>query len=201
MKTLGLRDIIGPVMVGPSSSHTAGALAIARMARKLCGSKPVRATFTLYGSFAHTGSGHGTDKALVAGLLGLSADDLSIRRSFELAREAGLEFEFARMRTEPGKASAQANGAEHPNTVDISIAEDCGDVLSVRGVSVGGGAAAITRIDGIDVNITGEHTSVVVRQHDERGVLAHIATCLAEYGVNIATTPGVLQLDSQPSVS
>ena len=188
MKTLGLRDIIGPVMVGPSSSHTAGALAIARMARKLCGSKPVRATFTLYGSFAHTGSGHGTDKALVAGLLGLSADDLSIRRSFELAREAGLGFDFVRAETEPSKMNAQANGADHPNTVDISIAEANGDVLSVRGVSVGGGAAAITRIDGIDVNITGEHTSVVVRQHDERGVLAHIATCLAEYGVNIATT-------------
>lgn len=230
MKTLGLRDVIGPVMVGPSSSHTAGALAIASMARRLCGSKPVQATFTLYGSFAHTGCGHGTDKALVAGLLGLSADDLSIRNSFELARQAHFSFDFAYANAqgekgfrgntcapnaghEPGqlapkaeqpaveaeqsaagtrqfasKVEQAANGADHPNTVDIRIVEEDGNVLDVRGVSIGGGAAVLTRIDGIEVNVTGEHTNVVVRQHDERGVLAHIATCLADWGVNIATT-------------
>lgn len=211
MKTLGLRDVIGPIMVGPSSSHTAGALAIARMARQLCGTRPVRATFTLYGSFAHTGNGHGTEYALVAGLLGLAADDLAIRRSFELARAGGLAFEFVRKvddsaggtlgetagRTEAaggspggsaGGSPSSSAGVAHPNTVDILIEEEGGAALSVRGVSVGGGAAVITRIDGIDVDITGEHTSVVVRQHDELGVLAHIATCLAECGVNIATT-------------
>lgn len=190
MKTLGLRDIIGPIMVGPSSSHTAGALAIARMARRLCGTRPKHVTFTLHGSFAHTGTGHGTDKALVAGMLGLSADDLGIRDSFECAQEAGLGVRFVRA-TDDGGVGGRAKGAddvEHPNTVDIEILEEGGDTLDVRGVSIGGGAAVIRRIDGIDVDITGEHTSVVVRQHDERGVLAHIATCLADCGVNIATT-------------
>ena len=190
VKTLGLRDIIGPIMVGPSSSHTAGALAIARMARRLCGARPKHVTFTLHGSFAHTGTGHGTDKALVAGMLGLSADDLGIRDSFERAQEASLGVRFVRA-TDDGGVGGRAKGAddvEHPNTVDIEILEEGGDTLDVRGVSIGGGAAVIRRIDGIDVDITGEHTSVVVRQHDERGVLAHIATCLADCGVNIATT-------------
>ena len=95
MDTLSIRDIIGPIMVGPSSSHTAGALRIAYMARKLCAAPPKHAEFFLLGSFAHTRTGHGTDKALVAGLLGLEADDLRIRDSFELAEKAGVEFSFA----------------------------------------------------------------------------------------------------------
>ena len=179
MRTLGLRDVIGPIMVGPSSSHTAGALAIARMARRLCGSAPRRVTFTLYGSFAHTGRGHGTDKALVAGMLGLAADDLAIRNSFELAERAGIDVALA-------FDTKTAQG--HPNTVDVAIEEQDGTTLDVRGVSIGGGAAVITRIDGIDVDITGEHTSIVVHQQDECGVLAHIASCLATCGINIATT-------------
>lgn len=179
MKTLGLRDIIGPVMVGPSSSHTAGALAIAKMARNLCAQPPARVTFTLYGSFAHTGSGHGTDKALVASMLGFDACDLEIRDSFSIARDRGLDVEFVR---------ETRRDADHPNTVDIVMEEPDATRLEVRGVSVGGGAAVITRIDGIDVDVTGEHTSVVIRQRDERGVLAHIASCIAERGVNIATT-------------
>lgn len=179
MRTLGLRDVIGPIMVGPSSSHTAGALAIARMARRLCGSAPRRVTFTLYGSFAHTGRGHGTDKALVAGMLGLAADDLAIRNSFELAESAGIDVALT---------FDTKTAQEHPNTVDVAIEEQDGTTLDVRGVSIGGGAAVITRIDGIDVDITGEHTSIVVHQQDECGVLAHIASCLATCGINIATT-------------
>ena len=184
MKTYGLRDIIGPVMVGPSSSHTAGALRIASIARKLFGATPRAARFTLYGSFAHTGTGHGTDKALVAGLLGLEADDLRIRDSFFLAKGAGLEFAFARATD----AQAEAAGVEHPNTVDMRIVDADGERIDVRGVSVGGGAAAIRRIDGVDVDISGKRTSVVVSQRDERGVLAHIARCLSDAAVNIATT-------------
>ena len=179
MRTLGLRDVIGPIMVGPSSSHTAGALAIARMARRLCGSAPRRVTFTLYGSFAHTGRGHGTDKALVAGMLGLAADDLAIRNSFELAERAGIDVVLT---------FDTKTAQEHPNTVDVAIEEQDGTTFDVRGVSIGGGAAVITRIDGIDVDITGEHTSIVVHQQDECGVLAHIASCLATCGINIATT-------------
>lgn len=184
MEPLGLRDIIGPVMVGPSSSHTAGALRIARMARRLLSAAPACADITLYGSFAHTGTGHGTDKALVAGLLGLEADDLRIRDSFFLAKGAGLEFAFTRATD----AQAEAAGVEHPNTVDMRIVDADGERIDVRGVSVGGGAAAIRRIDGVDVDISGKRTSVVVSQRDERGVLAHIARCLSDAAVNIATT-------------
>ncbi|MEG2932820.1 MAG: L-serine ammonia-lyase, iron-sulfur-dependent, subunit alpha [Gordonibacter sp.] len=178
METLGLTDIIGPIMVGPSSSHTAGALRIARMAKSLLAAPPAQATFTLYGSFACTQSGHGTDKALVAGLLGMAPDDLGIRDSFERACEVGLEFSFA---CDPSKP------VEHPNTVDLHVVDQRGDSLEVRGASIGGGAAVIKRIDGIEVNITGEHTSLVVRQRDEAGVLAHIAGCVSECDVNIGT--------------
>lgn len=184
MEPLGLCDIIGPIMVGPSSSHTAGALRIARMARRLLSAAPAHADITLYGSFAHTGSGHGTDKALVAGLLGLEADDLRIRDSFFLAKGAGLDFSFARATD----AEAEAAGVDHPNTVDLRIVDAEGGRIDVRGVSVGGGAATIRRIDGVDVDISGKRTSVVVNQRDERGVLAHIARCLSDAEVNIATT-------------
>ena len=178
MDTFGFADIVGPIMVGPSSSHTAGALRIARMARSLLAAAPVRAEFTLYGSFAHTQSGHGTDKALIAGLLGLEPDDLGVRDSFERAHAAGLAFSFC---------CDREAAVEHPNTVDARIVDAEGGALEVRGVSVGGGAAVVTRIDGIDVNVTGEHTSVVVRQRDETGVLAHIAGCFSDCAVNIAT--------------
>ena len=180
MKTLGLRDIIGPIMVGPSSSHTAGALRIALMARNLCGSTPQKAVFRLLGSFAHTYQGHGTDKALVAGMLGFAADDLRVRDSFRWASAKGLAFSFT--------PDPQADDFAHPNTIDVTVTDESGCTVYVRGESIGGGAAVITRLDGIDVHITGEHTSVVVRQRDEAGVLAHIARCLSDEGVNIATT-------------
>ena len=179
METLGLTDIIGPVMVGPSSSHTAGALRIAYMARKLAGNMPRHVEFHLLGSFAHTLTGHGTDKAIVAGMLGFAPDDLRIRNSFAHAREAGLTFEFF---CEPDR-----DDYEHPNTIDMVIDAADGARMNVRGESVGGGAAVIRKIDGVDVYITGENHSIVVQQHDEPGVLAHIATCLSEHGVNIAT--------------
>lgn len=180
MKTLGLRDIIGPIMVGPSSSHTAGALRIALMARNLCGSAPQKAEFRLLGSFAHTYQGHGTDKALVAGMLGFATDDLRVRDSFRWAAAKGLAFSFT--------PDPQADDFAHPNTIDVTVTDEAGCTVCVRGESIGGGAAVITRLDGIDVHITGEHTSVVVRQRDEAGVLAHIARCLSDENVNIATT-------------
>ena len=179
METIGLTDIIGPIMVGPSSSHTAGALRIASMARGLCLDAPVRVEFSLLGSFAHTLSGHGTDKALVAGMLGLTADDLRIRDSFALAEQAGLSFSFHPL--------PDSDDYDHPNTIDIRATDAAGNEMSVRGESVGGGAAVIRRIDGIEVYVTGESTSVVVRQRDVAGVLAHIARSLGDRGVNIAT--------------
>ena len=179
MKTLGLSDVIGPIMVGPSSSHTAGALRIAYMARRLCLAAPKTVEFRLLGSFAHTLTGHGTDKALVAGMLGLAADDLRIRDSFQLAGDAGLAFSFVTL------PDAEY---DHPNTIDMHIVDAAGNAMSVRGESIGGGAAVIRKIDDIDVRITGESTSIVVRQRDETGVLAHIAQSISDEGVNIATT-------------
>ena len=179
METIGLTDIIGPVMVGPSSSHTAGALRIAYMARKLAGELPAHVEFRLLGSFAHTLTGHGTDKALVAGMLGFAPDDLRIRSSFAHAREAGLDFTFTPL--------PDCDDYEHPNTIDIVIETAEGGRMEVRGESVGGGAAVIRKIDGVDVYITGENHSIVVQQRDLPGVLAHIATSLSAHGVNIAT--------------
>ncbi|MBQ3106704.1 MAG: L-serine ammonia-lyase, iron-sulfur-dependent, subunit alpha, partial [Eggerthellaceae bacterium] len=179
MKTLTIRDIIGPVMIGPSSSHTAGALRIALMARKLLTAKPADVTFTLYGSFAHTYRGHGTDRALVAGMLGFLPDDERIRDSFALAEAAGLTFRFV-----PDESTQTA----HPNTVDISVVDAEGESMHVRGESIGGGAAVIRELNGVEVLLSGEYHSIVVKQRDECGVLAHIATCLNVFGINIATT-------------
>ncbi|MBB3171426.1 L-serine ammonia-lyase, iron-sulfur-dependent, subunit alpha [Parvibacter caecicola] len=179
MTTYGIRDVIGPFMVGPSSSHTAGALRIALMTRRLLGAEPVEAVFKLYGSFAHTYHGHGTDRALVAGLLGLAPDDLRVRDSFQLAKEAGLAFSF-----HPDDKTQ----TPHPNTVDIRVKDASGAVTEIRGESIGGGAAQITAINGVDVLLTGQYHSLVVKQKDVRGVLAFIAACVAEMEVNIATT-------------
>lgn len=179
MVSLGLRDVIGPVMVGPSSSHTAGALRIAYMARRLAAARPVRVEFRLLGSFAHTLVGHGTDKALVAGMLGFAPDDLRIRDSFAYAEGAGLSFTFTPLPDD--------DGFEHPNTIDVILDDEGGGHMEVRGESIGGGAAVIKRIDGVDVFITGDIPSVVVHQSDKPGVLAHIAATLSEHGVNIAT--------------
>ena len=176
MHTYRVNDIIGPIMVGPSSSHTAGALRIALMTRHLFGNLPQHVEFVIYGSFAHTYHGHGTDRALVAGMLGLQPDDLRIRDSFKLAHEAGLEVAFT---CKPDVKT------DHPNTVDI-IATDGEITVRVRGVSIGGGAAQLTKIDDVDVVITGERTSIIVAQRDERGVLAHIANCLNASNINIA---------------
>lgn len=178
MKTLGIRDIIGPVMIGPSSSHTAGALRIALMTRQMLDSTPREVEFRLYGSFAKTYRGHGTDKALVAGMLGLAPEDDRIRTSFEMANEAGMAFSFTPIEdAEPA----------HPNTVVIRATDAAGTMTEVRGESVGGGAAVITGINGVDVHLTGELHSIVTEQRDVQGVLAHITACLNAAGINIAT--------------
>lgn len=179
MKPLSIRDSIGPIMVGPSSSHTAGALRIAAMVRNLLEDEPVDVTFTLYGSFAHTYRGHGADRALVAGILGLRTDDLRVRDSFALAREAGLTYFF-----EPDSNTK----VSHPNTVEVRVSDRMGNEIVARGVSIGGGAAELTRIDGIDVHVTGEFNNMIVSQQDVPGTLAHIAGTLGDAGINIGTS-------------
>ena len=173
---LDIFDILGPIMVGPSSSHTAGAVRIGRMARTLLGSQPVKADIGLHGSFAETGEGHGTDRALVAGLLGMHPDDLRIPHSFELAKEQGLDFEFHAVNLRDA----------HPNTAVLEVWDRDGKELSVQAVSTGGGRIRVDKINGVDVNFTGAYNTLVVRHIDVHGELNRITSELVAVNVNIA---------------
>ena len=164
-------------MVGPSSSHTAGAAAIAFLARKMLNGELVKADFTLYGSFARTYRGHGTDRALLGGIMGFSTDDRRIPDSFAIADEIGLSYSFT---------TNEKETEVHPNTVDIRMEDNIGHVLTVRGESIGGGKVRITRIDQVEVDFSGEYSTLIVVQQDKPGVVAHITRCLSEKNVNIA---------------
>ena len=170
-------EVLGPIMIGPSSSHTAGALRCAQTALALCAGEPASVTFTLWNSFAHTYRGHGTDRALLGGILGFDTDDERIRDSFQIADERGLAYRFAIGGDDP---------ALHPNTVDIAITESGGDTLEVRGESLGGGRVRLCRINGVSVDILGEYETVFVSHRDVPGALASIIACVADDGVNIA---------------
>lgn len=177
MENLSAFDVIGPIMIGPSSSHTAGALRIASLARKIAKGDVKRAEFVLYGSFAETYRGHGTDRALVAGILGFDAGDSRIRDSFEWAKRAGVEFTF--------RVDAKTKTA-HPNTVDITVSREKGGDIRMTGVSTGGGAAEIRQLNDVALVLTGEYNTILVKQKDEPGVAAHVTNCLADGRVNIA---------------
>lgn len=177
MNFISIFDVIGPNMVGPSSSHTAGAASIALLAKQLFSKEIQKVSFTLYGSFAKTYQGHGTDKALVGGILGYNTDDLRIRDAFSHAKESGLDFTFL-----PDHDAA----TNHPNTVDILLTGKDGSTQEIRGESIGGGKVKITRIDGIDVEFTGEYSTLIIKQVDKPGTVAHITQCLSNQNVNIA---------------
>jgi len=170
-------DIVGPVMIGPSSSHTAGACRLGELARAIFGGMPERAHILLHGSFASTGPGHGTDLALVAGLLGLHPDDARLPRAFDLAAEMGLTVEFAE----------EDLGDAHPNTAVFILQGPDDRQLTVQGSSLGGGDVVVTRIDGYDVEITGDLPMVVVGHLDRPGEIAAVTGILAETHVNIAS--------------
>ena len=177
MAFISVFDVLGPNMIGPSSSHTAGAAVIAYLAQKMINGPLTRVSFTLYGSFAKTYRGHGTDRALLGGIMGFSTDDMRIRDSFEIAKERGLEFSFS------------ANEVEtevHPNTVDIRMENAAGQQMTIRGESLGGGKVQITRINQVKVVFTGEYSAVIVIHQDKPGVVAHITKCLSDRNVNIA---------------
>jgi L-serine dehydratase len=173
---MNLFDIIGPVMVGPSSSHTAGAVRIAATARALLGAEPRQARIVLYGSLATTGEGHGTRLALLGGLLGLAVDDPAIAACEVLAQRRGLQVRFERSADEP----------RHPNTAMLELTSDSG-TLSATGVSLGGGRVQITQIDGIDVQIGSDTAALVLFHTDTTGVLANLTRVFAARGVNIAS--------------
>ncbi|MCF0135380.1 MAG: L-serine ammonia-lyase, iron-sulfur-dependent, subunit beta [Lachnospiraceae bacterium] len=177
MQLISVFDVIGPNMIGPSSSHTAGALRIALMARKIV-DKPIKdVTFILYGSFARTYHGHGTDRALLAGILGYDTEDKRIRESFRYAQEAGITFRF-----QPDTQETDV----HPNTARILITDADGDLHNIMGESVGGGKARIREVDGLEVDINGDMPTMIIVHHDEPGVIARITDRLYLENINIA---------------
>ncbi len=172
-----LFDIIGPVMVGPSSSHTAGAVRIGYVASRLLGEKPKEAKILLHGSFLDTGKGHGTDKALVAGLLGMKPDDGNIANSLEIASREHIQIEFGEARLTEA----------HPNTAELILTGVNGNTIDVVGESVGGGKINIAKIDGIDTNFSGERPTLIVHNLDQPGHVSEVTSMLSHKSVNIAS--------------
>ena len=170
-------EIIGPVMTGPSSSHTAGAAHIGRIVRMCWGGEVKRADLYMRGSFASTGAGHGTDKALIAGLMGMSQDDPSIRDALELARAAGMEFHFY---------TEEVAGA-HPNSVRVVVSGDDGRTMEAVGYSIGGGAVILHKLDGFQVDISCTLPAVIIMNRDVQGVVSAVTSYRSAHNVNIAT--------------
>ncbi len=174
---MNIFDIMGPVMVGPSSSHTAGAVKIGYISRRLLGEELASAKILLYGSFLTTGKGHGTRKALVAGLLGMKTDDIRIPEALEIAERAGIEVEF-------GEALLKE---AHPNTAQLFLTGVSGRTLEIIGQSLGGSRINIAEIDGIETNFSGDHPTLVVHNQDQPGHVSEVTSMLAHKSVNIAT--------------
>lgn len=173
---INIFDMMGPVMVGPSSSHTAGAARIGNMGRTLLGEEVARADIGLYGSFAETGYGHGTDRALLAGLLGMKQDDLRIPNAYEEANRAGMAYSFRTVELRDA----------HPNTALLELTGKSGKQLTLQASSIGGGAIVVNKIDGIDVNFTGDFNTLIVRNQDESGSVAAITSILSQVHINVA---------------
>ena len=173
---MNIFDIIGPIMVGPSSSHTAGAVKIGQMVRALLDCQPKRAEIWLHGSFAETGKGHGTELALVAGLLGMDPDDMRIPHSMKCAEEAGMEVVIDRMNIPDA----------HPNTALIHAWDADGEKLEVQACSIGGGRIQVSKIDGMRVNCSGEVPTLIIRNNDRPGMAAEVTAALARHHINIA---------------
>ena len=169
-------DMMGPVMVGPSSSHTAGAARIGNMGRTLLGEEVARADIGLHGSFAETGFGHGTDRALLAGLLGMKPDDLRIPNAYEEANRAGMAYSFRTVELRDA----------HPNTALLELTGKSGKRMTLQASSIGGGAIVVNKIDGSDVNFTGECNTLIGRNQDESGLVAAIISILSQVHINVA---------------
>ena len=174
---MNIFDIVGPVMVGPSSSHTAGAVRIGFVSRKLLGEPVKKVQLLLYGSFLATGKGHGTDRALVAGLLGMQPDDEKVPFSFEEAQKAGVEFSF-------GEAKLKE---AHPNSVLLKMEGVSGKKLEIIAASLGGGRMKICKIDGYEANFCAEYPTLIVQNLDQPGCVATVTTMVSKLGINIAT--------------
>ena len=176
MEDYSVFEIIGPRMSGPSSSHTAGAVRMAHVARHIAGRDVASVELTLYGSFAETGKGHGTDKALIAGVLGMDPDDARIKDAYALVRELGIPVDIA-YSDEP---------TEHPNTARIRIIGSKGQQTEVVGQSIGGGSIRIVEINGMNVELSGEYPTVVIQYADRMGIIAEVTAIFARLRYNIA---------------
>ena len=174
---MNIFDIVGPVMVGPSSSHTAGAVKIGYVSRKLLGENIREVHILLYGSFLATGRGHGTDRAIVAGLLGMLPDDDRVPYSMEEAEKQNMKVTF-------GEAVLKE---AHPNTAVLQMKGESGRELEVVAASLGGGRIKICMIDGLDANFTAEHPTLIVHNQDQPGHVAEVTSMLSHKAINIAT--------------
>lgn len=175
-KEFGIFDVLGPVMIGPSSSHTAGAARLGRMAAIIAGGHIKKVTFLLHGSFARTYKGHGTDRALLAGVLGMEPQDEDLRNSYSIAKDRGLHFEFKEADL----------GDVHPNTVKFIFDMEDGSTSTVTGSSVGGGSVVINNIDGQEVEFTGAYPTIITKHRDRPGVITAVTSALSSMEVNIA---------------
>jgi L-serine dehydratase len=174
MKYRTVFDIIGPIMIGPSSSHTAGAARIGRVARNIFGRKPKKAEITFYGSFAKTYKGHGTEIAIIGGILDLETFDEDIIRSIELAKEQGIEVNII----------TSDEDTDHPNTAKVKLMDDRGD-LEIVGISIGGGSIEIISMNGFALRLSGHHPALLVLHEDRYGMIAGVSNLLSKYELNI----------------
>ncbi len=175
MTEYSIFDIVGPVMIGPSSSHTAGAARIGKMAHHFAGDEIAKVTFFLHGSFAKTYRGHGTDKALLAGVLGFSESDARLKLAFDLAEKKGIEYHFEEADL----------GDVHPNSVKIAIQRKDGSCISLIGSSIGGGNIQIIQLNGIDLTISGEHPTIIAKHTSRKGILPAMTEIMTRYGYDI----------------
>ncbi|WP_025642564.1 L-serine ammonia-lyase, iron-sulfur-dependent subunit beta [Schnuerera ultunensis] len=177
MKNYGVFDILGPVMIGPSSSHTAGAARLGKIGREIADDFFYKVTFYLHGSFAKTYKGHGTDRALVAGVLGMDPSDERIKRSLNIAKDKGIDIEFVEADL----------GYVHPNTVKIVFHYKDKDDYYIIGSSIGGGNILITDINGNRVEFTGDYPTILIKYKDQKGSISRISSILSNEDINIAT--------------
>jgi len=177
MRNYSFTDILGPIMIGPSSSHTAGAAKLGLVARLINSKAFSKVTFQLHGSFYQTYKGHGTDKALIGGALGLEPDNTFLRHAYRLAVNEKVEIEFEAIDLD----------GEHPNTVNMIFHNDDGSTNQIMGSSVGGGDIVIKKINNFEVDFTGTYPTLIVKHLDKKGLLSTLTTILATQNINIAT--------------
>ncbi len=170
MKTKGLFDVISPIMIGPSSSHTAGAIRLGLMARTIYNAPIKKVHFTLYNSFAQTGKGHGTDKGLLAGIMGCHVDDVRTKNIFAIT-DIDYEYSFAE------------DLSRHPNSVDIKINDD----MTISGCSIGAGEIRITEINGFSVNLAGQYHTILLMYKDKPGMISTVSKFIQDRNINIAS--------------